>query len=189
MIESDDRSMVRRLARNRTTRLLAGLLVSAILIGLLAAWLSRGEFKGRYAIPEAGHDGTSASIAAPVPARPAPVAPKVIAPAPRPAPVVAPPGAPDADTDADTSSDDDSDQQRMARAIERAARKALDRGEPVHWHKAGESGYVVVSEPRDIGDRVCRNVSATIEGDDGQTQSNSHMWCQSDEDGDWQPME
>jgi hypothetical protein len=187
MIESGDRSMVRRLAKNRTARLLAGLLIAAVLIGLLAAWLSRGEFKGRYAIPEAGHDGTSASTIAPVPAKPAPVAPKVIAPAPRPVPVVTPPDTPD--VDAGDSADDDSDQQRMARAIERAARKALDRGEPVHWHKAGESGYVVVSEPREIGDRVCRNVSATIEGDDGQTQSNSHMWCQSEDEGDWQPME
>jgi hypothetical protein len=188
MIEGDDRSVVRRLAKNRTTRLLAGLLVAAILIGLLAAWLSRGEFKGRYAIPEAGRDGVSASIAAPVPARPAPVS-KATPPAPRPAPVVAPPGAPEADTDADASSDDDSDPQRIARAIERAARKALDRGEPVHWHKAGESGYVVVSEPREIGDRVCRNVSATVEGDDGQTQSDSHLWCQSEKDDEWQPME
>jgi hypothetical protein len=163
------------------------LLVAAVLIGLLAAWLSRGEFKGRYAIPEAGHDEAPAPVVAPVPAKPTPVAPKMIAPLPHQAPVVAPPDAPD--TDVDTSPDDDSDQQRMARAIERAARKALDRGEPVHWHKAGESGYVVVSEPREIGDRLCRNVSATIEGDDGQTQSNSHMWCQSEEDGDWQPME
>lgn len=187
MIETDDRSMVQRLTRSRTTRSLVGLLVAAVLIGLLAAWLSRGEFKGRYAIPEAGHDEAPAPTAAPVPAKPAPVAPKMIAPMPRPAPVVAPPDV--SDTDADTFPDDDSDQQRMARAIERAARKALDRGEPVHWHKAGESGYVVVSEPREIGDRLCRNVSATIEGDDGQTQSNSHMWCQSEEDGDWQPME
>ena len=187
MLETDARPMIRRLATNRTGRWLAGLLVAAVLIGLLAAWLSRGEFKGRYAIPEAGDDATPAPIATPVPAKPAPIAPKIVAPAPRPAPVVTSPVVPD--VDANVSSDDDSDQQRMARAIERAARKALDRGEPVHWHKAGESGYVVVSEPREIGDRLCRNVSATIEGDDGQTQSNSHMWCQSDEDGDWQPME
>jgi surface antigen len=77
----------------------------------------------------------------------------------------------------------------MARAIEKAARKALDRGEPVRWHKAGERGYVVVSAPRDYPGRTCRNVSATINSDDGQTQSNSHLWCRPLDGGDWVPAE
>jgi surface antigen len=76
----------------------------------------------------------------------------------------------------------------MARAIDRAARKALDRGEPVRWHKAGQRGYVVVSDVRTYGDRECRNVSATINSEDGPTQSSSHLWCTTP-DGDWAPAE
>ncbi|PXA86702.1 hypothetical protein DMC47_34040, partial [Nostoc sp. 3335mG] len=106
------------------------------------------------------------------------------APAPLPPPpVVAEEDGPPPDAD-ETPSDSD----RMARAIDKAARKALNRGEPVRWHKAGEEGYVVVSDERDYGGRACRNVSATINSDDGPTQSSSHLWCTTP-DGDWEPAE
>jgi hypothetical protein len=172
----------RSIGQGRRARWLVGLLVAAIVVGLLAAWLSRGEFKGRYAVPALGadHPDMPARQAAPAVIRPValprttPSAPSPTATEPQPAPAEED----DAPGDAD----------RMARAIDKAARKALRRGEPVRWHKAGESGYVVVSEPRDVGDRTCRNVSATIDGDDGRTQPSSHLWCTSDGD-DWEPTE
>lgn len=178
MPESEERSI----ARDRRLRWLGTLLIAAVAIGLLAAWLSRGEFKGRYAIPELGADRNIASQPAP--------AQKAVPPLPKPAPAAPsltdrPGPAAVADQIADQNEDDSA---RMARAIEKAARKALDRGEPVHWHKAGEEGYVVVSDARDFGDRVCRNVSATIDRDDGPAQSSSHLWCTTP-DGDWQPAE
>jgi hypothetical protein len=180
----------RSIGRDRRVRWLGGLVVVAVLIGLLAAWLARGDFKGRYAVPALGADrnGTVAPPSAPAPtlaAAPIPAAPKAqAAPAPLPPPpIVAEQDGPPPDAD---EAPGDSD--RMARAIDRAARKALDRGEPVRWHKAGEEGYVVVSDIRDYGDRACRNVSATINSDDGPTRSSSHLWCTTP-DGDWEPAE
>lgn len=168
--------------RKRLMLWLGGLLVAAILVGLLSAWLARGDFQGRYAIPEAGHEAAAPAIIQTPPPVPLPRA----QPAPPPRPTLAPP----VTDDEVQAPDGDDDSSRMAGAIERAARKALDRGEPVRWHKAGERGYVVVSEPRDDGIHTCRNVSATIEGDDGRTQSNSHLWCiADDEDGDWEPVQ
>ena len=179
----------RSIGRDRRVRWLGGLLVAAILAGLLAAWLARGEFKGRYAVPGLGADRADVAqqtVPAVAPAaRPASTAPKArIAPPPLPPPpIVAEQDGPPPDTD-----ERPSDTDRMARAIDRAARKALDRGEPVRWHKAGEDGYVVVSDARDYGDRACRNVSATINGGDGPTRSSSHLWCTTP-DGDWAPAE
>jgi hypothetical protein len=179
----------RSIGRDRRAWWLGGLVITAILAGLLAAWLARGEFKGRYAVPALGADRAAvaqqtAPAAAPV-ARPASTAPKArIAPVPLPPPpIVAEQDGLPPDTD-----DPPSDTDRMARAIDRAARKALDRGEPVRWHKAGEDGYVVVSDERDYGDRACRNVSATINGDSGPTRSSSHLWCTTP-DGDWAPAD
>ncbi len=180
MIDPGKRPRDLRPATHRRRWQLSALLAAAVLVGLLAAWLSRGEFKGRYAVPDAGHEA-AVPMATPTPTL-------ATLPPPRAAPpvVTAPPAPSDEENDA---SDAAEDQQRIADAIENAARKALDRGEPVHWHKAGERGYVVVSDARDIDGRTCRNVSATIDGDDMQTQSTSHMWCQSDDDGEWQPVE
>lgn len=178
----------RSIGRDRRARWLAGLLAGAILIGLLAAWLARGEFKGRYAVPELGADRNAAvaqqAAPAPVPVTP-PVypIPKVQAPPAPPPPMVVEQDDPPPDAD-----EAPSDTDRMARAIDKAARKALDRGEPVRWHKAGEKGYVVVSDIRDYGDRACRNVSATINSDGRPTQSSSHLWCTTP-DGDWEPAE
>lgn len=176
----------RAIGRVRRARWLGGLVAATVLIGLVAAWIARGDFKGRYAVPMLGADKSAeaARQTAPLPA-----APRVIttpgpqaAPAPPP-PVVAEEGRPPSDGD-----EEPSDSDRMARAIDKAARKALDRGEPVRWHKAGENGYVVVSDIRDYGERACRNVSATINTDDGYTRSSSHLWCTTP-DGDWAPAE
>jgi hypothetical protein len=182
MIERNELGAIRLTPRSRW---LAGLLAAAVVIGLLAAWLARGDFKGKYAVPAWGADRTvpaqqSAPAAAPAPVHPAPRTQTPPAALPPP-PVVAERDSPPADADAPPSDTD-----RMARAIDKAARKALDRGEPVRWHKAGEEGYVVVSDIRDYGDRACRNVSATINSDDGPTQSSSHLWCTTP-DGDWEP--
>jgi hypothetical protein len=176
----------RSIGRDRRVRWLGGLLVAAVLIGLAAAGIARGEFKGRYAVPALGADknGIVAQQAAPTPATGAPPARTQAPPAQiPPRPVVADGDGPPPDAD-----EAPSDGERMARAIDKAARKALDRGEPVRWHKAGEEGYVVVSDERDYGDRACRNVSATINSDDGPTQSSSHLWCTTS-DGDWAPAE
>jgi hypothetical protein len=181
MIERTEQGTVRM---SRNGKVMVALLAAAVLIGLFAAWLSRGEFKGRYAVPSLG-DRTGQAVPAPAPTAPA-AKPALPAPVVRRAPV-APAAAPvDEYDDAAAAAEDDRD--RMAAAIDRAARKALDRGEPVRWHKAGERGYVVVSEPRDYPDRTCRNVSATINTDDGPTQSSSHLWCTTP-DGDWAPAE
>lgn len=182
----------RTIGQDRRARWLGGLLGAAIVVGLLAAWLARGEFKGKYAIPSLGaeHNGAVAQQRAAPPAIVQPANPPVIADRP---PDVRPidPQPEFADEDrASPQADDDepSDADRMARAIDRAARKALTRGEPVRWHKAGQRGYVVVSDERYYGDRTCRNVSATINSDDGPTQSSSHLWCTTP-DGDWEPAE
>jgi len=184
----------RSVGRDRRLRWIGGLLATAVLIGLLAAWIARGDFKGKYAVPALGADKAVATAQQqqPLPAStPASVAPPAsvaskarVAPAPLPPPpTVAEEDGPPPDADGAPG-----DTERMARAIDRAARKALDRGEPVRWHKAGEKGYVVVSDVRDYGNRACRNVSATINSDDGPTQSSSHLWCTTP-DGDWAPAE
>jgi hypothetical protein len=187
MIERTERGTMRM---NRQGRMLIALIAAAILIGLLAAWLSRGEFKGRYAVPSLGAR-TAQSVPTPAPAPtpvirvPEPTPPaRVVRQAP-PAPTLVPP----VEENADAASPPDGERDHMARAIEKAARKALDRGEPVRWHKAGERGYVVVSEPRDSPGRTCRNVSATINSDNGQTRSNSHLWCRPLDGGAWAPAE
>ncbi|WP_454885645.1 hypothetical protein [Sphingomonas oryzagri] len=179
--------------RDRRMQWLGGLLGAAIVVGLIAAWASRGEFKGRYAVPalDAGHDGTVAQRQAAPSVIAPPATPPVIASRPPDVrPIDPQPQFADKDRAPPRSDDEDepSDADRMARAIDRAARKALDRGEPVRWHKAGERGYVVVSDERYYGDRSCRNVSATINSDDGPTQSSSHLWCTTP-DGDWEPAE
>jgi len=180
----------RSIGRDRRVRWLGGLLVAAVLIGLLAAWIARGDFKGRYAVPALGDDRNGAGAPSSAPA-PSPIAPPVYA-APNvqapPAPLPPPPMVAEQDGPPPDADEAPSDSDRMARAIDKAARKALDRGEPVRWHKAGERGYVVVSDIRDYGDRACRNVSATINSDDGPTQSSSHLWCTTP-DGDWEPAE
>lgn len=179
----------RSIGRDRRLWWLSGLLMAAVIAGLLAAWLARGEFKGRYAVPALGADRNAvAQHTAPAPALAAP--PASIAPKARVAPVPLPPPPIVAEQDGPPPDADEppSDTDRMARAIDKAARKALDRGEPVRWHKAGEDGYVVVSDERDYGDRACRNVSATINGGDGPTQSSSHLWCTTP-DGDWAPAD
>jgi surface antigen len=194
LLRRRNKSMIERTERgtikvNRQGQMLIALLGAAILIGLLAAWLSRGEFKGRYAVPSLGD---RAAQPAPSPAR-AIAAPKpieaqpthVVRQAPE-APTLMPPTMENDDTNVSPSIDDDRD--RMAAAIEKAARKALRRGEPVRWHKAGQRGYVVVSDARDYGERTCRNVSATINSDNGPAQSSSHPWCTTP-DGDWAPAE
>jgi hypothetical protein len=175
----------RSIGRDRRVRWLAGLLVAAVLIGLAAAWIARGDFKGKYAVPALGADQAAPMPAPTALAPPATVAPKTQAPPAQlpPPPVVAEEDGPPPDAD-----EAPSDSDRMARAIDKAARKALDRGEPVRWHKAGEEGYVVVSDERDYGSRACRNVSATINSDNGPTQSSSHLWCTTP-DGDWAPAE
>ena len=182
----------RSIGRDRRVRWLGGLLVAAVLIGLAAAWIARGDFNGKYAVPALGADrnGAVAQQVAPMPA-PAPFAPPV-ATAPKtqapPAQLPPPPMVAEEDGPPPDADEAPSDSDRMARAIDRAARKALDRGEPVRWHKAGEEGYVVVSDERYYGDRACRNVSATINSDNGPTQSSSHLWCTTP-DGDWAPAE
>jgi hypothetical protein len=184
----------RSIGRDRRVRWLGGLLIAAVLIGLAAAWIARGDFKGKYAVPALGADrnGVVAQQAAPAPsaapvalAPPASVAPRAQA---TPAPLPPPPIVAEEDGPPPDADQAPSDPDRMARAIDKAARKALDRGEPVRWHKAGEEGYVVVSDERDYGNRACRNVSATINSDNGPTQSSSHLWCTTP-DGDWAPAE
>jgi len=171
-------------------RWLAGLLAAAVLAGLLAAWLARGDFKGRYAVPALGADKAASGTPQMAPAPMASAPPVNVAPRAQAAPAPLPPPPMIAEQDGPPPDADEapSDTDRMARAIDKAARKALDRGEPVRWHKAGEKGYVVVSDIRDYGDRACRNVSATINSDDGPTQSSSHLWCTTP-DGDWEPAE
>ncbi len=183
MINRNEDGTIRLAPRGRW---LAGLLIGAVAIGLIAAWLARSEFKGRYAIPEWGADrnATVPQIAATT----APAAP-VASPPParvRPAPPPLPPMVAEQDDPAAMQDEDDGDAARMARSIDKAARKALRRGETVRWHKAGKEGYVVVSDIRDYGDRACRNVSATINGDTGPTQSSAHLWCTTP-NGDWAP--
>lgn len=180
----------RSIRRDRRVQWLGGLVVAAVLIGLAAAWIARGDFKGKYAVPALGADRDVAAVqqaaTAPAVVPPGNPTPKTQASPPAqlpPPPIVAEEDGPPPDAD-EAASDSD----RMARAIDKAARKALDRGEPVRWHKAGEEGYVVVSDERDYGGRACRNVSATINSDDGPTQSSSHLWCTTP-DGDWAPAE
>lgn len=151
----------------------------AILCGVVAGLLGRGHYDGRYALPAPGREPSG--TAAPPPSKPLP--PVVVRP-PAPAPVAAPAPPPD---DA-PETDDDDDSARIAAAVERATRKALDRGEPVRWHKAGESGYIVVSDPQDYPDRTCRNVFATIVRNDGETRSAPHLWCIGADDEDWQAV-
>lgn len=149
----------------------------AILCGVVAGLLGHGHFAGRYAVPARGSEPHAVT--------PPPLAVTTLPPAAPPPVMTAPAPAEDADAD----EDDDSD--RIADAIGRATRKALDRGEPVRWHKAGQSGYIVVSDAQYYPGRSCRTVSATIIKDDGdQTRSAPHLWCQNDadEDGDWQPV-
>lgn len=172
----------RSIGRDRRARWIGGLLIAAVLIGLAAAWIARGDFKGKYAVPALGADK---AVPVTQQAAPADMAPKTQAP---PARLPPPPITAEEDGPPSYADDAPSDSDRMARAIDRAARKALDRGEPVRWHKAGERGYVVVSDERYYGDRACRNVSATINTDDGPTQSSSHLWCTTP-DGDWEPAE
>jgi hypothetical protein len=91
----------------------------------------------------------------------------------------------------DAEDDEDADRQGqadVARAIHRATLRALDRGEPVHWHKDGLEGYVTVSEPRETPTGLCRNVSATMGTDEDERQSGDHLWCQSDGSGEWVPL-
>lgn len=171
--------------RAHRTAALAGLLViAAVLLGLVLAY--RGTYKGGYAVPAAGEDK---ALSLPPPPIPTPAPRPVLAPPP--ATIAAPPQtASDDDGDADADDRDD-DQRRIARAIDHAARKALRRGESVHWHKAGQEGFVMVSAPRDEADRTCRNVTATMLDEHGQTLSNAHLWCapiDEQDDGDsWQP--
>lgn len=167
------------------TQALAALLAIGIAIGcgVLAGLFGTGHFDGRYAVPvqgDAPHVVTPSPVAA---ARPAPP-PKTVPPPPVVAAAPLPP-----DRTGETDEDEDGD--RIADAIGRATQKALDRGEPVRWHKAGRSGFVVVSEAQYYPGRSCRSVSATIVDDEGgQTRSAPHLWCQSDEDedGDWQAV-
>ncbi len=76
----------------------------------------------------------------------------------------------------------------IAAAVRRATLRALDGGEPAHWHKDGIAGDIVVSEPQDDGSGgQCRTVTATIDTDDDQRQSGDHVWCQAADGGDWAP--
>lgn len=162
---------------------LAGLfLVAAVLLGLVLAY--RGDYRGKYAVPAAGDDK---ALSLPPPPIPTPAPRPVLAPpvAAAPAPAADPaPGDEEADADSDDRQDD---QRRIAKAIDHAVRKALRRGETVRWHKAGEEGVVMVSEARDDAERSCRNVTATILDDHGQTLSNAHLWCTPLDDEDWEP--
>ena len=166
---------VLRTARLRRLAIAGAVLAVAVLLGALIGGRTTSGFAGRYTVPSAG---------APIPAGAAgPLPPPVAATPPRPAP---PP--PPVATDVADAPPVDEDADRIADAIDRATRKALRRGEPVRWHKAGERGYVTVSEPVDDGERLCRNVSATIESDDGAVRSSTHLWCSADGD-DWEPVE
>jgi hypothetical protein len=183
----------RAMGQDRRVRWLGGLLAAAIVVGLIAAWASRGEFKGKYAVPALGaehSDMVAQQQAAPPPLVQQEPSPVIAQRPPNVRPIDPQPQLADEDHVSPQADDEDepSDADRMARAIDRAARKALDRGEPVRWHKAGQRGYVVVSDARTYGDRECRNVYATINSDDGPTQSSSHLWCTTP-DGDWAPAE
>jgi surface antigen len=174
---------------HRKPALAALFVAAAVLLGLVLAW--RGEFRGKYAVPTAGHD-SALSLAPPPIATPTPR--PAVASAARPAITApAPPEATDAadggDDDARQSTEDaQDDQRRIARAIDHAVHKALRRGETVRWHKAGQEGFVMVSEARDDPDRTCRNVTATVLDGHGQTLSNAHLWCTPIYDDDWQPV-
>ena len=77
MIERTEQGAVRM---SRNGKMLVALLGAAVVIGLLAAWLSRGEFKGRYAVPSLG-DRAEQPVVTPAPVvqtpRPVPPAPIV----------------------------------------------------------------------------------------------------------------
>jgi hypothetical protein len=169
---------------HRRPALAALFVVAAVLFGLVLAW--RGEFKGRYAVPAAGADSALTLPPPPIPK----LAPRpMMAPAPAPAPAVAAPAIAEEPADAEDEEDAQDDQRRVAKAIDHAVRKALRRGESVHWHKAGQEGFVMVSEPREEPDRTCRNVTATMLNDHGQTLSNAHLWCAPIDDEDaWAPV-
>jgi hypothetical protein len=159
---------------------LAGLfLVAAVLLGLVLAY--RGDYKGRYAVPTAGKDS---ALTMPPPPIPTPAPRPVLPPAPQPA--MAPAPAPTVEM-SDEMEDRAHDQRRIAKAIDHAVRKALHRGESVRWHKAGQEGFVMVSAPRDYPDRTCRNVTATMLDDHGETLSNAHLWCLFLDEEEWRP--
>lgn len=144
------------------------------------------------ATPDATANGQSAENAA-TPAQ------DTAQPTPPPSPPSPPPSSQNATQDhaSDRSSasgvDDDPDAQAQAQAeigdaIRRATLKALDSGEPAHWHKDGLSGDVVVSDARDGPGGACRTVSATMGTEDDQKQSGDHIWCQPADGGDWTPQ-
>jgi cell division protein FtsN len=173
---------------NRRAALAGLFVIAAVLFGLLLAY--RGGYQAKYAVPAAGDDR---ALRLPPPPIPTPTPRVAVAPPP---PAAAPPApAPDADADGDDedASDRQDDQRRIAKAIDHTVRKALRRGESVHWHKAGQEGFVMVSAPRDDGDRICRNVTATMLDAHGQTLSNAHLWCapiDDQDDGDaWAPAD
>jgi hypothetical protein len=168
---------------HRKPALAALFVAAAVLAGLILAW--RGEYKGRYAVPTAGSDAAQRHAPPPIPTP----APRPAVTPPPAAPALAPPPAAEAPVDDTAQEDADDDQRRIASAIDHAVRKALRRGESVRWHKAGQEGFIMVSEPRDGPDRTCRNVTATMLNDHGQTLSNAHLWCAPiDDEDEWSPV-
>ena len=106
--------------------------------------------------------------------------------APLPPPVILPPDEPPPPPPPDEADDADADD-TVADAIDAATLHALRRGEPVRWHEDGYSGYVTVSAEQAYPDRICRNVSATVEAPGGGVRSRSRLWCASPDDDDWAP--
>jgi hypothetical protein len=169
-------------ARQKIWALAGGLALVAILIGTALALGITGGFKSGAVLPQAGSEAPTNPVG-PLPPPVGRAAPRIVKPAPPPLPAPA-----IADEAPQTAPVEDEDADRIAGAIARTARKALRRGEPVRWHKAGEEGYVSVGEPSFAGGRMCRTVTAVILTDSGERQSGTHLWCALDEDGDdWAP--
>ncbi|UAJ10632.1 hypothetical protein [Polymorphobacter megasporae] len=78
-----------------------------------------------------------------------------------------------------------SDPDVVGEEVAAATRDALAHGRAARWRAMGSRGYVVVSEERSEGERVCRNVYSTREASGSAANSPTRLWCRSDTGGEW----